>query len=273
MASGRLDRACSMRSGYQTLDGTFSGLMGLVMLAGLSYWMGFLVMSIEEAYPALAGLLLVALTAGGWVLGRRDGRKAKREAEDKLRRSDRSLAEAEGKLKKAETRETQAAQLEERADEHVRRANEVEEYSRRVRESISNFMSLQDQERIRQARELALTLEDLVGSAVTVGIRDGESAEEYGKRGVELVRQRTERWQWAFRLGHRLWPFVRRQGGLCGDASGNPDGKGCGCYLYSLPVTAVHLDHIKPRSKGGSDEEDNLQALCSACNLGAGARE
>lgn len=31
--------------------------------------------------------------------------------------------------------------------------------------------------------------------------------------------------------------------------------------------TVLHIDHIKPVSQGGSDELENLQTLCQACNL------
>ena len=34
----------------------------------------------------------------------------------------------------------------------------------------------------------------------------------------------------------------------------------------------LHVDHIKPRSKGGTDDDDNLQTLCAECNLGKGNR-
>lgn len=32
------------------------------------------------------------------------------------------------------------------------------------------------------------------------------------------------------------------------------------------------IDHILPESRGGSDDDDNLQALCRPCNLSKGAR-
>lgn len=36
--------------------------------------------------------------------------------------------------------------------------------------------------------------------------------------------------------------------------------------------TQLHVDHIKPVSKGGTNDHSNLQTLCSRCNLGKGAR-
>ncbi|MGL4943487.1 MAG: HNH endonuclease [Thermoguttaceae bacterium] len=30
----------------------------------------------------------------------------------------------------------------------------------------------------------------------------------------------------------------------------------------------MHVDHIVPRSKGGTNDDDNLQTLCQKCNLG-----
>ena len=34
----------------------------------------------------------------------------------------------------------------------------------------------------------------------------------------------------------------------------------------------LHVDYVKPKVAGGSDEKTNLVTACRACNLGKGAR-
>ena len=53
--------------------------------------------------------------------------------------------------------------------------------------------------------------------------------------------------------------LVARQEGLCAL---------CGANLAA--VSPVHIDHIIPRRAGGTDEEDNLQAVCGTCNVEKG---
>jgi len=36
--------------------------------------------------------------------------------------------------------------------------------------------------------------------------------------------------------------------------------------------SGLDVDHILPRSEGGTDDPDNLQALCWRCNQDKGAR-
>lgn len=42
----------------------------------------------------------------------------------------------------------------------------------------------------------------------------------------------------------------------------------CGASPAKNPEIVLHIDHIKPWSKGGETIIDNLQTLCSECNLG-----
>lgn len=42
----------------------------------------------------------------------------------------------------------------------------------------------------------------------------------------------------------------------------------CGASPAKDPSVVLHVDHVLPWSKGGRTEIDNLQTLCSKCNLG-----
>ena len=42
----------------------------------------------------------------------------------------------------------------------------------------------------------------------------------------------------------------------------------CGASPATNSSVVLHIDHIKPWSKGGETVIENLQNLCSKCNLG-----
>ena len=47
---------------------------------------------------------------------------------------------------------------------------------------------------------------------------------------------------------------------LCGAGPGDPD------PFHPTRKTRLHIDHVTPRAQGGTDDDDNLRVLCSACN-------
>ncbi len=65
----------------------------------------------------------------------------------------------------------------------------------------------------------------------------------------------------------RRWQLLRRyildrDKGLC-----QP------CRRGDLVVVATEVDHIVPKSKGGTDDETNLQAICTGCHDAKTKRE
>lgn len=86
-------------------------------------------------------------------------------------------------------------------------------------------------------------------------------------RVAEFVAQRQDR-IWTHRAGNLdplpgslRWQVISRALGRC---------EACG---VSSAERVLQVDHIQPRSKGGSNELWNLQALCSTCNSQKSYRE
>lgn len=45
------------------------------------------------------------------------------------------------------------------------------------------------------------------------------------------------------------------------------------CLTAGRPTPATQVDHIIPKAKGGTDDPDNLQAICTDCHDAKSARE
>lgn len=45
------------------------------------------------------------------------------------------------------------------------------------------------------------------------------------------------------------------------------------CAYCRTPLTEIHVDHIQPRARQGSNARRNLQLTCAPCNLAKGAKD
>jgi 5-methylcytosine-specific restriction endonuclease McrA len=97
----------------------------------------------------------------------------------------------------------------------------------------------------------------------------------YRKSNVEKTRLATIAWRVSNPLGLRLQRHSRRA--RIAKAAGKPSKdiydklmilqKGtCVCCRVSLKDVKVHIDHIVPLSKGGTNDDLNMQLLCQTCN-------
>ena len=194
----------------------------------------------------------MALPGIGWYFGEKEGN-------ERLTRAQAIRVEAETVLARKQDvdRKYESLERESRAVAAMREAAEVKNRGDDIRYIDDSH---------------ALPLEKRIEISVRIGAYPKESPQDYLRRRQTLVEHLVRKWKEAQRFGYPLLSLVEAQRGLCGDPSKDPSHKGCGTYLYSFPVTAVHIDHIKPRSIGGSNHPDNLQALCSYCNVKAGNR-
>ena len=203
-----------------------------------------------EEHPFYCGLFLMALPGIGWYFGAKEGN-------ERLTRAQAMQVEAETVLAREQDvdRKYESLERESRAVAAMREAAEVKNRGDDIRYIDDSH---------------ALPLEKRIEISVRIGAYPKESPQDYLRRRQTLVVHLVRKWKEAQRFGYPLLSLVEAQRGLCGDPSKDPSRKGCGTYLYSFPITAVHIDHIKPRSIGGSNHPDNLQALCSYCNVKAG---
>lgn len=231
-------------------------IFGGLMFCGLVYWAGVGFSWWFDVHPIAAAVSLALAVGGAWFFGARHGQAAEEKA---------NAAHKQAQKKQKEAEETQARAAEDRRIAAAAIASaEAQEAGARLK------CMRQDIQFVRETR--SLPLRSRIGVVTMIGSHPGEDWESFEQRRDSIIQKRVDAWETAVRYGHHLLSVVEAQNGLCGDPSKDPNRKGCGCYLYALPPTAVHLDHIVPRSSEGTDEIKNLQALCSACNISAGPR-
>lgn len=212
-------------------------------------------------------VFLGGVWGSGWLVGCWGSMRMKDDSRISETQSLKHKEEAMGYKEEADERLAAVKKMQQEADNKLDMAN-------RQKEMNALRFANDDLQMVKAMRDLPI--EDVIDAALVLPIvfKNGqkETEEGYRERRKRLVFHRARKWKEAIRFGNPLLEIVRRQYGLCGDVDRDETGKGCGSCLYCLPVTAVHLDYIKPQSLGGSGEPDNMQALCSSCNVKSGAK-
>ena len=234
----------------------YGALISGALIGGIGSWA---LMSFRAA-PVVTGCALAIVVAFAWYKGSRHGREALGEAEKKSTQATRDLREAELLSRKSLA---EANQLNDKANKLIKDALNI-------RGAAEVKFKLEEEEFI--ATINGMPLAQRLMATFCIGKIVGEDDQAYDLRRTELLLKRKEQWRSARRFGHKLLPIVEAQRGLCGDPGKDYSKKGCGCLLYHLPPTAVHLDHVVPQANNGDNDISNLQALCSACNISAGAK-
>ncbi len=130
-----------------------------------------------------------------------------------------------------------------------------------------------------------LVIDPFCGCATTLVAAELRGREWVGidlsEKAAELVQLRAVKEReigGLFRITHRtdqprrtdqgkLVPYRTHRQTLFGKQKGH-----CTGCRFAFPFHSFHIDHIVPRSKGGTDHPDNLQLLCGACNSLKGDR-
>lgn len=110
-----------------------------------------------------------------------------------------------------------------------------------------------DHERGRYKLRDSYDIVDAGERTALIAICDAKLAEFVERRQQMVWKHRSQNFDPV--PGSIRWRILRRAMGRC---------EACG---ISAAERALHVDHIIPRSWGGSNDESNFQALCSTCNV------
>ena len=122
---------------------------------------------------------------------------------------------------------------------------------------LDSFNSLGEGESPRLAEMLARLKEWYL--AEEAGDEDDAASDESDKEPLNL----PELDSYSFVRAGLWWSVLARDNWTC-----------CSCGRSSKEEgITLEVDHIVPRSKGGSDDIDNLQTLCKKCNIGKSNRD
>lgn len=244
-----------------------------------------------EAFIILYGMMLVAFKSGAnngrkmlerGVELRDAARKAEAESKEATAKATETDRKARAAVQAAHIRaeqstlaaERKASEAQRTADERIQAAkDQLSRGEKALRSALELARSKMESTNLKQVQLMeTMPLVEKLHASVLVGRYDHESEIDYQSRRHDIMERRARRWETDTRYGHRLLQLVEHQRGMCGDPYKDKSRKGCGCWLYALHPSTVHLDHIQPKSKGGSDDIKNMQALCLFCNTRAGAR-